>query len=58
MEITYKQLNVKEALKEYCEWLMEQRTDDFFKVFEHKKQMSEWYMVFYPVRAMFLGENC
>ncbi len=55
MEIPYRQLEPREALKVYCDWLLEQRTDDFFRVFERGRPMYEWYMVFYPVRTLLLG---
>lgn len=56
MKINYEQHTVKEMLKLYCDWLMEQRTDDpFFRVFELGEPIYEWYMVFYPVRTLLLG---
>lgn len=56
MKIPYEQLTKKEALKTYCDWLLSQQTDEpFFNVFEEGVPIHEWYMVFYPVRTLFLG---
>jgi hypothetical protein len=46
----------QETLRSYCEWILEQQTDDpFFRCIEWGRQRYEWYMIFYPVRTLFLG---
>lgn len=57
MIIPYRQLTPEEMLKTCCDWLMEQQRPDgsFFKMSEADEPMNEWYMVFYPVRALLLG---
>ena len=56
MKIVYEQHNPEDALREYCEWLTDQRDGkDFFHIYEVGRHSFEWYMVFYPVRTLLLG---
>lgn len=46
------------ALKAYAEWLMEQQVEEpcrFFRCLEHGRLVTEWYMIFYPVRTLTLA---
>ena len=58
MEISYRQLSPSEALKLYCDWLMEQEVEGaapFLKCYENGEQRYEWYMIFYSLRTLMLG---
>lgn len=58
MNIPYQQLTEKEALKVYADWLLEQQIEKpakFFKCIEKGENRFEWYMVFYPMRALLLA---
>ena len=56
MTIPYEQQTPKQALGLYCDWLVEQQQgSDFFPIYERGTKMYEWYMVFYPLRALLLG---
>lgn len=47
MEITYKQLTPEQAFNLYADWMVERMAD--------MRWDGEWYMVFYPVRALTLA---
>ena len=58
--IRYEQLTPREALEGYCDWLLEQQTQDevgtFFYITGANGQRSrEWYMIFYPLRTLLLA---
>lgn len=56
MNISYTQQTPLEALRLYCDWLVEQQAGQkFFPIYENGKPMYEWYMVFYPLRTLMLG---
>ena len=58
MDIPYRQLTEKEALKVYADWLLEQQVEEpftFFRCLEHGKLKAEWYMIFYPLRTLILA---
>ncbi len=58
MDIPYRQLTEKEALQVYADWLLEQRVEEpgkFFRCIEKGEQRYEWYMIFYPMRALLLA---
>jgi hypothetical protein len=54
MEIKYQQLSLEEALKTYAEWLVEQGIGD---PKHHFERCGEWYMLFYPLRALMLCDK-
>jgi hypothetical protein len=57
MDIPYRQLMVKDALKVYADWLLEQQIEKpvkFFKCIEKGENSLEWYMIFYPMRTLLL----
>jgi hypothetical protein len=58
MDIPYRQLSPREALRTYCDWLLEQRITEpfhFLRCVEGKMQCAEWYMISYPLRTLMLG---
>lgn len=60
MDIPYRQLSAREALETYADWLLEQRIEkpfQFFRCLEQKRQAAEWYMIFYPLRALMLASD-
>ncbi|MCK5844677.1 MAG: hypothetical protein KAG97_08230 [Victivallales bacterium] len=49
-------LELREALRVYWDWLVEQRTEKpFFRCFEQNEPRYEWYMIFYSVRTLLHG---
>jgi hypothetical protein len=60
LDIPYCQLNPKDALRVYADWLLEQRIDDpwpFFKCINQGAQSAEWYMIMYPLRTLMLASD-
>jgi len=56
MKIVYEPKSTTDALREYCDWLIDQQDGkDFFHIYEVGRHSFEWYMVFYPVRTLLLG---
>ncbi len=58
MDIPYQQLTEEEAFKVYADWLLEQQVDEpvkFFTCVEKTRKAMEWYMIFYPLRALLLA---
>ncbi len=48
MKLRYEQLAPREALKEYCDWLLAQMP-------RFQTPPYEWYFIFYPIRTLLLG---
>ena len=60
MALPYRQLDPETALRTYSDWLLEQRIDEpwpFFRCLEQGEQRAEWYMIFYPLRALLLATD-
>jgi hypothetical protein len=56
MNTTPSPLPPEAALRACCDWLLDQRVSGpFFRCFSGGKQAWEWYMIFYPVRALLLA---
>ena len=54
MKIPYKQLSPSEALKVYCNWLLEQQIEKPFQFFGSYSAGWSWYDIFYPLRSLML----
>jgi len=51
-------LSPREMLRTCCDWLMQQYIHPgMFRCMENGRQMNEWYMFFYPVRTLLLGDR-
>ncbi len=60
MDMPYRQLTPAESLKVYADWLLEQRVEQpwpFLRCLERGDQKAEWYMIFYPMRALMLASD-
>jgi hypothetical protein len=58
MKIPYEQLSIQDAFRLYADWMLEQQIEKparFFKILNRGRQSLEWYMVFYPMRALLLA---
>jgi hypothetical protein len=60
VDIPYRQLDAKEALRVYADWLLSQKISDpfpFFRCEQRGEQKAEWYMITYPLRTLMLASD-